>query len=63
MQFHNSPIKPSGKKGYELIPWTDSSCDHNYYAHHHFEKVAEFKCDEWKADNNDYMTYIYKREI
>ena len=38
--------------GYEnMYLWTDSSCDHNYYDHHHFEKVAEFKSGEWEADD------------
>lgn len=57
-------MRMAASKGYQtMYLWTDSSCDHDYYAHHHFEKVAEFKCDEWKTDNNDYLTYIYKREI
>ena len=28
-----------------------------------YEKVAEFKSDEWKTDSNDYLTYIYKKMI
>ncbi len=43
--------------------WTDSSCDHDYYAHHRFDKVAEFKSDEWKFDSNEYLTYIYKKSV
>ena len=51
-------------EGYEnLYLWTDSSCNHGYYAHHGFEKVAEFKSDEWKTDSNNYITYIYKKSI
>lgn len=57
-------MRVAAAEGYEaLYLWTDSSCDHNYYAHHHFEKVAEFKSDEWKTDHSDYLTYIYKRII
>lgn len=43
--------------------WTDSSCNHGYYAHNNFEKVTEFKSDEWKTDANDYLTYIYRKCI
>lgn len=43
--------------------WTDSSCNHEYYAHNHFLKVAEFKSDEWKTNSEEYLTYIYKREL
>lgn len=51
-------------EGYEnLYLWTDSSCNHGYYAHHGFEKVAEFKSDEWKIDADDYLTYIYRKSI
>lgn len=51
-------------EGYEnLYLWTDSSCNHAYYAHHDFEKVAEFKSDEWATDSNDYLTYIYRKKI
>lgn len=51
-------------EGYEnLYLWTDSSCNHGYYAHHGFEKVAEFKSDEWKTDADDYLTYIYRKSI
>ena len=51
-------------EGYEnLYLWTDSSCNHGYYAHHGFVKVAEFKSDEWKTDADDYLTYIYRRQI
>lgn len=49
-------------EGYEsLYLWTDSSCNHGYYAHHGFERVAEFKSDEWKTDADDYWTYIYRK--
>ena len=52
------------RDGYEkLYLWTDSSCNHDYYAHHGFEKVAEFKSDEWKTNSNDYLTYIYRRSL
>lgn len=48
-------------EGYKsLYLWTDSSCNHGYYAHHHFEKVAEFKSDEWKTESDDYLTFIYR---
>lgn len=51
-------------EGYEnLYLWTDSSCNHGYYAHHGFEKVAEFKSDEWKTDADNYLTYIYRKSI
>lgn len=51
-------------EGYEcLYLWTDSSCNHGYYAHHGFEKVAEFKSNEWKTEANDYLTYFYKKMI
>ena len=50
--------------GYEsLYLWSDSSCNHEYYAHHSFEKVAEFKSNEWKTDANDYLTYIYRKSF
>lgn len=50
--------------GYSAVYlWTDSSCDHEYYAHHHFEKVAEFKSDEWKTYSDEYLTYIYRKAI
>ena len=32
-------------------------------AHHGFEKVAEFKSDEWKTDSDDYLTYIYRKSF
>ena len=51
-------------EGYEsLFLWTDSSCNHGYYAHHGFEMVAEFKSDEWKTDSDDYLTYIYRKSF
>lgn len=51
-------------EGYEnLYLWTDSSCNHNYYAHNGFEKVAEFKSNEWKIDTDDYLTYIYQKRF
>lgn len=57
-------IKLAKDEGFKnLYLWTDSSCNHSYYAHHSFEKVAEFKSDEWETDNNDYLTYIYKKVI
>ena len=46
-----------------LYLWTDSSCNHSYYAHHGFEMVAEFKNDEWKTDSDDYLTYIYRKSF
>ena len=52
------------REGYEsLYLWTDSSCNHGYYAHHGFEMVAEFKSDEWKTDSDDYLTYIYRKSF
>lgn len=52
------------KEGYKAIYlWTDSSCNHEYYAHHQFEKVSEFKSEEWKTSNNDYLTYVYHKDI
>jgi len=57
-------VASAKSEGYEsLYLWTDSSCSHDYYAHHGFEMVAEFKSDEWKTDANDYLTYIYKKMI
>lgn len=51
-------------KGYRaLYLWTDSSCNHSYYARNSFVKVAEFKSDEWKTSDSDYLTYIYRRDI
>ena len=51
-------------EGYEsLYLWTDSSCNHEYYAHHGFEMVAEFKSKEWAADSEDYLTFIYRKNI
>lgn len=51
-------------EGYKnLYLWTDSSCNHGYYAHNQFEKVAEFKSNEWKTSSDDYLTYIYKKAI
>lgn len=51
-------------EGYEnLYLWTDSSCNHGYYAHYGFEKVVEFMPDEWKTDSNDYLTYIYRKSF
>lgn len=39
-------------EGYKhLYSWTDSLCNHSYYAHHKFEKVAVFKSNEWKTDS------------
>lgn len=52
------------EEGYKnLYLWTDSSCNHGYYAHHKFEQVAEFKSNEWATDANDYLTYIYKKSF
>lgn len=57
-------MRVASDEGYEsLFLWTDSSCDHDYYAHHGFEKIVEFKSEEWKSDNDDYMTYIYSKQI
>lgn len=42
---------------------TDSSCNHNYYAHHGFDRVAAFKSDEWKTYADEYLTYIFKKDI
>ena len=49
--------------GERPVRWTDSSCNHGYYAHHGFEMVAEFKSDEWKTDSDDYLTYIYRKSF
>ncbi len=38
-------------------------CNHNYYAHHGFEKVTEFKSHKWKADSDDYLTYICRKHF
>ncbi len=36
-------ISLAQSEGYNnLYLWTDSSCNHGYYAHHGFEKTAEF---------------------
>lgn len=57
-------VKLAKAEGYKsLYLWTDSSCNHGYYAHNLFEKVAEFKSDEWKTSTNDYLTYIYRKTI
>lgn len=57
-------MRLAAAEGYEtMYLWTDSSCNHTYYAHHRFEKVAEFKSDEWKTDHTDYLTYIYKKVV
>lgn len=57
-------MRVAASNGYKtMYLWTDSSCNHDYYAHHSFEKVAAFKSDEWKTDYNDYLTYIYKKII
>lgn len=76
MSFFISSVQGCGKlllaelitlaksNGYSaLYLWTDSSCNHAYYTHHRFEKVAEFKSDEWKTTSQDYLTYIYKKDI
>lgn len=55
-------ISLAKSNGYSaMYLWTDSSCNHDYYAHHQFERVAAFKSDEWKTDSDGYLTYIYKR--
>lgn len=57
-------ISLARSEGYKnLYLWTDSSCNHGYYAHHGFEKISEFKSNEWKNDSNDYLTFIYKKRI
>ena len=57
-------VELANSEGYEsLYLWTDSSCNHGYYAHHGFEMVAEFKSDEWKTDSDDYLTYIYRKSF
>ena len=57
-------MRLAASEGYRaMYLWTDSSCDHDYYAHHRFEKVGEFKSDEWKTDTDEYLTYIYRRSI
>ena len=76
LSFFISAVKGCGKQllaevvalakfnGYEnLYLWTDSSCNHGYYAHHGFEKVTEFKSNEWKTDSDDYLTYIYRKSF
>lgn len=76
LSFFISSVPGCGKKllaevvelarteGYKhLYLWTDSSCNHSYYAHHQFEKVAEFKSDEWKNDSDEYLTFIYRKSI
>lgn len=57
-------MKLAKSEGYDaMYLWTDSSCDHKYYAHNGFVKVDEFESNEWKCDDNDYLTYIYKKVI
>lgn len=57
-------ISLARSEGYKnLYLWTDSSCNHGYYTHHGFEKISEFKSNEWKNDSNDYLTFIYKKRI
>ena len=66
MAHHSLSRLPTRAKseGYEsLYLWTDSSCNHGYYAHHGFEMVTEFKSDEWKTDSDDYLTYIYRKSF
>lgn len=76
MSFFISSVQGCGKQllekllchakcdGYSAVYlWTDSSCNHNYYAHHGFERVAAFKSDEWKTYADEYLTYIFKKDI
>lgn len=40
-------MRVAANNGYEaMYLWTDSSCNHDYYAHHGFAKVAAFKSNE-----------------
>ena len=34
-----------------------------YIVRYGFDGVAAFKSDEWKTDADEYLTYIYKKDI
>ncbi len=60
----NEIIHLAKSKGYKnLYLWTDSSCNHEYYARNGYTLVSEFKSDEWAMNDDCYMTYIYKRSM
>ncbi len=60
----NEMIKITSADSYKnMYLWTDSSCNHEYYAHNKFILVSEFKNREWDASNDSYLTYIYKKSI
>lgn len=57
-------VELARQEGYKhLYLWTDSSCDHSYYQHNNFELVSEFNSVEWESDNDDYLTFIYRKTI
>ena len=60
----NEVVSLARTEGYKnLYLWTDSSCNHEYYACNRFELVAEFESNEWATDTDDYLTYIYRKVI
>lgn len=57
-------ITKARREGFKnLYLWTDSSCNHCYYAHNGFTLVEEFKNGDWDADDDSYLTYIYKKSF
>ncbi len=60
----NEIIQLAKADGYKnLYLWTDSSCNHEYYARNGYTLASKFKSNEWATDKNDYLTYIYKKSI
>lgn len=61
MQHAMKLFKEMGLK--EAYLWTDTTCDHSYYAAHGFVKVAESKSEVYSTEESDYISYIYKRKV
>ncbi|WP_290540024.1 hypothetical protein [Alistipes sp.] len=60
----NEIMRLAKSKGYgHLYLWTDSSCNHEYYARNGYTLVSEFKSEEWAMNDDRYLTYIYKKSV
>lgn len=61
MQHAMKVFKEMGLK--EACLWTDTTCDHSYYANRGFVKVAESRSEVYSTEESDYISYVYKRKV
>lgn len=52
------------KQGYKkLYLWTDCECNWEWYTNHGYELVSEDVYEPFSSDDEDYMTYVFRKEL